>query len=61
MTGRLRQLRVWWPRERISRDSPSSVALFGWFLSFTPTVLDIVVAVAVDEHSLFHSVPHLEV
>ncbi|KAL6994189.1 hypothetical protein U1Q18_012296 [Sarracenia purpurea var. burkii] len=46
-----RKCRLWWPNDLSVIEPPSSILLFGWFISSSSTSLDIVVAFARNEVS----------
>lgn len=44
--------RIWWPKQLSSKEPPPCSLLFGWFVSFSPASLDIVVAFTFDQASV---------
>ncbi|XP_052201942.1 uncharacterized protein LOC127807838 isoform X2 [Diospyros lotus] len=47
-----RQCRLWWPNHLSSVEPASSLFLFGWFFSSSPSSLDVIVAFTCNEASL---------
>ncbi|KAK2405142.1 N-acetylglucosaminyl transferase component family protein / Gpi1 family protein [Trifolium repens] len=52
--------RLWWPRQLISNQEPSSSFLLGWFVTCSPSSLDIVVAFTCSEVLFSSSSPGIE-
>lgn len=53
--------RLWWPRQLLSNQESSSSILLGWFVTCSPSSLDIVVAFTCSEVLLSSSTPAIEV
>ncbi|CAK8543145.1 unnamed protein product [Lathyrus sativus] len=52
--------RLWWPRQLLSNQESSSSILLGWFVTCSPSSLDIVVAFTCSEVLLSSSTPAIE-
>ncbi|TKY62666.1 Phosphatidylinositol N-acetylglucosaminyltransferase subunit Q [Spatholobus suberectus] len=55
-----RHCRIWWPKQLLSNQESSSSILLGWFVSCSPSSLDIIVAFTCSEVLLSSSCPGIE-
>ncbi|KAJ1417639.1 N-acetylglucosaminyl transferase component [Sesbania bispinosa] len=55
-----RQCRLWWPKQLLSNQESSSSILLGWFVTCSPSSLDIIVAFTCSEGLLSSSSPGIE-
>ncbi|KAK7378101.1 hypothetical protein VNO80_03537 [Phaseolus coccineus] len=55
-----RHCRLWWPKQLLSNQESSSSILFGWFVTCSPSSLDVVVAFAYSEVLLSSSSTGIE-
>ncbi|CAL0310100.1 unnamed protein product [Lupinus luteus] len=55
-----RHCRLWWPKQLLSNQESSSSVVLGWFVTCSPSSLDIIVAFTCNEILLSSSSPNLE-